>query len=137
MCLTGAKGPGFSASHMEVSLEYFSTFEPIDLTPDSIMQLAGVPILYDSASHLRRIPRLPCLCFCPFANVLGLRPSFRVSLAATVITRFRRLVTLVSATAECTRTWATLPQQQQGIRGKHLDVALRPGPPQDGVHCKG
>ena len=40
---------------------YFSTFEPIDLTPDSIMQQAGVPMLYDSASN----PRLPCLYIHP------------------------------------------------------------------------
>jgi hypothetical protein len=50
------------------------TFEPIDLTPDSIMQWAGVtvPMLYDSASN----PRLPCLYICPVAtgNVLGRAP---------------------------------------------------------------
>ena len=67
---TGAKGPGYSASHKEVSLVYFSMFEPIDLTPDSIMQQAGVPMLYDSASN----PRLPCLYICPVANVLGRAP---------------------------------------------------------------
>ena len=49
---------------------YFSTFEPIELTPDSIMQQAGVPMLYDSASN----PRLPCLYICPVANVLGRAP---------------------------------------------------------------
>ena len=34
-------------------LVYFSTFEPIELTPDNIMQpeRAGVPMLYDSASN--------------------------------------------------------------------------------------
>ncbi len=67
LCPTGAKGPGFSASHKEVSLVYFSTFEPIDLTPDSIVQRAGVPMLYDSASNLR-------LYICPVANVLGSSP---------------------------------------------------------------
>ncbi len=61
LCPIGAKGTMYSASHKEVSLVYFSTFEPIDLTPDSIMQQAGVPILYDSASN----PRLPCLYICP------------------------------------------------------------------------
>ncbi len=44
-CTLYAKGPGFSASHKEVSLVYISTFEPINLNPDSIMQLAGVPML--------------------------------------------------------------------------------------------
>ena len=70
LCPTGAKGPEFSASHKEVSLMYFSTFEPINLNPDSIMQQAGVPMLYDSASS----PRLPCLYICPVANVLGRAP---------------------------------------------------------------
>ena len=57
MCPTGAKG--FSDSYKEVSLVHFSTLEPIELTPDSIMQQAGVPMLYDSASN----PRLPCPLF--------------------------------------------------------------------------
>ena len=46
---------------------YFSTFEPIELTPDSIMQRVGVPMLYDSASN----QRLPCLYICQVAKVLG------------------------------------------------------------------
>jgi hypothetical protein len=65
VCPTGAKG--MSDSHKEVSLVYFSTFEPIELTPVSIMQQA---MLYDSASN----QRLPCLCICPVANVLGRAP---------------------------------------------------------------
>ena len=70
LCPTGAKAEGFSSIHKEVFLVYLSTFEPIDLTPDSIMQRAGVPMLYDSASN----PRLPCLYICPVANVLGRAP---------------------------------------------------------------
>jgi hypothetical protein len=70
LCQTGLKATMHSGSHKEVSLVYFSTFEPIDLTPDSIMQRAGVPMLYDSASN----PRLPCLYICPLANVLGRAP---------------------------------------------------------------
>jgi len=50
LCPTGAKG--CSGSHKEVSLVYFSTFEPIKLTPGSVMQRAGVPMLYDSAWSL-------------------------------------------------------------------------------------
>ena len=68
LCPAGAKGD--RTMHKEVSLVYFSTFEPIELTPDSIMQRAGVPMLYDSASN----PRLPCLGICPAANVLGRAP---------------------------------------------------------------
>jgi hypothetical protein len=67
LCPTGLKATMHSGSHKEVSLVYFSTFEPIDLTPDSIMQRAGVPMLYDLASN----PRLPYLYICPVANVLG------------------------------------------------------------------
>ena len=68
LCPAGAKGD--RRMHKEVSLVYFSTFEPIELTPDSIMQRAGVPMLYDSASN----PRLPCLYICLAANVLGRAP---------------------------------------------------------------
>jgi hypothetical protein len=45
----------------------FSTFEPIDLIPGSVMQRAGVPTLYDSASN----QLLPCLYICPVTNVHG------------------------------------------------------------------
>ena len=68
LCPTGAKGR--SGSHKEVSLVYFSTFEPIKLTPGSVMQRAGVPMLYDLASN----PLLPCLYICPVTNVLGRAP---------------------------------------------------------------
>ncbi len=53
LCPTGAKER--SGSHKEVSLVYFSPFEPIKLTSDSVMQRAGVPMLYDSASNPRLI----------------------------------------------------------------------------------
>ncbi len=85
LCPTGAKGTFYSASHKELSLLYFSMFEPIDLTPDSIMHQAEVPMHYNSVS----IQRLPCLYICPFANVQGAPPSFRVSSGATVTPRFR------------------------------------------------
>ncbi len=81
LCPVGLKASVHSGSHKEVSLVYLSTFEPIDLTLDSIKQraglAAGVPMLYDSDSN----PRLPCLYICPVANVL---PSFRASSVATV-----------------------------------------------------
>jgi hypothetical protein len=61
--------------HLEVSLAFFSTFEPIDLTPHSIMQRQGVPMLFDSAS----CAALPSLYLCHAKNVLGrvpMIPSF-------------------------------------------------------------
>ncbi len=70
LCPTGIKASVHSGSHKEVSLVYFSTLEPIDLTPDSIMQRAEVPMLYDSASN----PCPPCVYICPAANVQGCTP---------------------------------------------------------------
>jgi hypothetical protein len=72
LCPTGLKASVHSASHKEVSLVYFITFEPIDLTPDRIMQRAGLPMLYDSASN----QRLSYLYICLVANALGRAPSF-------------------------------------------------------------
>jgi hypothetical protein len=70
LCTRGCQSPEYSANHKEVSLVYFSTFEPINLTPNSIMQQAGMPMLYGTASK----QRLPCLYICPVANVLGRAP---------------------------------------------------------------
>ncbi len=70
LCRRGFQGPEYSADHKEVSLVYFSTFEPINLTPNGVMQKAGVPMLYDTASN----PRLPSLYICLVANVLGRNP---------------------------------------------------------------
>jgi hypothetical protein len=95
LCPTGAKG--CSDSHKEVSLVYFSTFEPIKLTPGSVMQRAGVPMLYDSASN----PRLPCLYICPVTNVLGLAPL------ATAILLFRipsRMISVLGAPPQLTHS---------------------------------
>ena len=66
---------GDVARHLEVTLAFFSTFEPVDLTPDSIMQQEGVPMLFDSAS----CAALPSLYLCHAKNVLGrvpMIPSF-------------------------------------------------------------
>ena len=47
---------------------YFSTFEPINLTPDSVMLRAGV---HDSVSNLLR---LPWLYIYPVTNDMGRAP---------------------------------------------------------------
>jgi hypothetical protein len=69
-CSRCCQGPEYSADHKEVSLVYFSSFEPIYLTPNSVMQKAGVPMLYDISIN----PRLPSLYIYPVANVLGRAP---------------------------------------------------------------
>jgi hypothetical protein len=56
--------------HKEMSLVYFIAFESIELTPDSIMQQAGVPMHYDQASN----QCLPYLYICPVKNLLGSPP---------------------------------------------------------------
>ncbi len=55
-----------------------------DPLPDSVMQQAGVPILYDSASN----QRLPCLYIFPVANVVGRAPLIQCSSEATVTPGF-------------------------------------------------
>ncbi len=57
------------ALHIEVSLVFFSTFEPISLTPDSCMQRNSIPMLYERAAS-----QLPTLYVCPVENILGCVP---------------------------------------------------------------
>jgi hypothetical protein len=55
--------------HKEVSLVFFSTFEPISFMPDRCMQRKGVPMLNERAATI-----LPTLYVCPVDNVLGRVP---------------------------------------------------------------
>lgn len=68
VCPTGLKAK--KSRHMELSLVFFSTFEPINITPNSVMQRNGVPMMYDTASSSSQ----PCLYICPVSNVLGRVP---------------------------------------------------------------
>ena len=111
LCSRRCQGPEYSANHKEVSLVYFSTFEPINLTrtPNSVMQQAGVPMLYDTASN----QRLPCLYICPAANVLGrapLIPCFIDCNTHPTISKFKNSQLLGSASAE------TQPDRGNGSR---------------------
>jgi hypothetical protein len=58
------------ARHTELSLVFFSTFEPIKLTPNSVMQRNEVPMFFKSASSTN----LPSLYICRAENVLGRVP---------------------------------------------------------------
>ena len=60
-----------SQHHAEVSLAFFSTFVPVDLTPYSFMQRQGVPIFYDSAS----CAAISSLYICHVEDVLGRVPK--------------------------------------------------------------
>ena len=58
------------SQHKELALVFFSTFEPISLTPNALMQRNGVPMFYDTASS----SNLPSLYICSAKNVLGRVP---------------------------------------------------------------
>jgi hypothetical protein len=64
LCPTGQMED--KSSHREVSLVFFSTFEPISLPRDSYLQKSGIPMLFEPAA-----PQLPTLYVCPVENVLG------------------------------------------------------------------
>ena len=119
---------GLSGVHKEVSLVYFSTFEPIELTPDSIMQQAGVTMLYDSASN----PRLPCLYICPVANVLGRAPLIPCFIGGSH-TASRTIHVLEAPPPTRSGTGATAAGSTRSTSGCGATVVLRQGPPPDGV----
>ena len=75
LCPTGAVNN--LRRHLEVSLAFFSSFEPVDLTPGSIMQRRNVPMLYDSAS----CAAIPSLYLCHVKNILGRVPMIPCFLA--------------------------------------------------------
>ncbi len=77
LCPTGQMED--KASHMEVLLVFFSTFEPISLTPDSCMQRNGIPMLYQRAAS-----QLPTLYVCPVENVLGSVPLIQCYLKGNI-----------------------------------------------------
>jgi hypothetical protein len=113
------------------------SLSPATAAKSSITQWAGVPLLYGSASNTR----LPCLNICPVANVLGrahLIPCFIGGNSHPTIIQhsFKDDRSLGSASADKQRDLA-LGQRQQALLGERLDVALRPGPPPDGVHLRG
>ena len=118
LCRRGCQDPEYWANHKEVSLVYFSTFEPINLTPDSVMQQAGVPMLYDTASN----PRLPCLYICPAANVLGRAPLIPCFIDGnthpTIPYKFKNSRLLGSASAD------TQPDRGNGSRLYEVNLWL-------------
>ena len=63
--------------YKELALVFFSTFEPITLTPNAVTQRNGAPMFYDTTSSAN----LPSLRICLDRKVLGrvpLTPCFRV-----------------------------------------------------------
>jgi len=56
--------------HIQLSLIFFSTLEPISVTPTSVMQKNGVPMFFDTSSS----SNLPSLYLCRAENILGRVP---------------------------------------------------------------
>ena len=59
--------------HKDVSLVFFNTFKPINLTPESCMQRKGVPMLYERAASPNQVPYIS-VCPVTVENVLGRVP---------------------------------------------------------------
>ena len=70
----GTVGPTVSlgrlSQYKELALVFVSTFEPITVTPNAIMQCNGMPLFYDTASS----SKLPTLNICWAKNELGRVP---------------------------------------------------------------
>ena len=83
VCPTGKRAK--KQRRLELSLVYFSTIKPINVTPHSVMQRNCVPMLYDIASSSNE----PSLYICPAAMCWAVCLLFLASLLATNTQRFR------------------------------------------------
>ena len=57
------------ASHRKLSLVFFNTFDPIQLSPESVMHEKDIPMLWEDAPS-----QIPTMYICPVSNVLGRIP---------------------------------------------------------------
>ncbi len=137
LCIRGCQGPEYSADHKEVSLVYFSTFEPINLTPNRVMQKAGVPMLYDTASKLQQSPIAQPI-YMPSGKCIGASPPH------SLLHRWQHPSDYSLQVQEqpnpgigIRRYPAGSRELQQTVRGESLAVALRTRPAPDDVHRRG
>jgi hypothetical protein len=120
--------------HVFIPKLMISYAEVTNLTLCSVMQRAGMPMLYDSASN----QRLPCLYICSGTSVLGRAPLIPCfvggNIHPTIPHSFKDGQRLESASADTQRDWGNSCRLYEV---NILDVALRQGQPPDGVHCGG
>ena len=57
------------SSHRKLSLVFFNTFDPIQLSPESVMHEKDIPTLCEDAPS-----QIPTMYICPVTNVLGRIP---------------------------------------------------------------
>lgn len=97
VCPAGAQDE--PRQHTKLDLVFFTTFEPIMLTPGSIMQSNGVPMVYEAARN-----QIPSLYVAPVENMLGrvpLIPCFLEGQAVNTIPHsYRGHCDLSGATAD-------------------------------------
>ena len=79
-------------------------------------------MLYDSASN----QHLPCLYICPVANLLGRAPLIQCFIRGNRHPTIHANGSRQQSQPTCSRLYK--------VNNEHLDVALRQGPPSDGVH---
>ena len=58
-----------TSSHRKLSLVFFNTFDPIQLSPHSVMHQNDIPMLCEDAPS-----QIPTMYICPVTNVLGRIP---------------------------------------------------------------
>ncbi len=133
LCPTGQTEDKFS--HREVSLVFFSTFEPISFTSDSCMQKNGIPMLYERASS-----QLPTLYVCPVENVLGRIPLIQCFLCGNKDHNSASLrYHIPDGAAADSRPYSGTGSLLFEVNICHLDVELREGVPQKDLsgRCSG
>jgi hypothetical protein len=112
LCPTGAMDD--SGANQHVSLVFFSTFEPISLTPDSCMQRKGVPMLYERAAY--QVPTLYC---CPVDNVLGRVPLLPCYLTGSTVNTIP-----YSCRSQIPRGAAADSRRESGTGGRLFEVNI-------------
>ena len=66
-CLVCPRGQKANVtSHRKLSLVFFNTFDPIQLSPESVMHEKDIPMLCEGAQS-----QIPTMYICPVTNVLG------------------------------------------------------------------
>ena len=105
------------SKHKELALVFFSTFEPITLTPGAVTQRNGVPMLYDTASSYN-------LPGCTFAWLGTSWAGCYSRHASCVGTGLQPCPTALETAREL---WLTAGMELATAAGFMMDVALRQG----------
>ena len=133
LCSTGMQG--CKQRHMEVSLVFFSTFEPINITPQSIMQRNGVPMFTTLQAVAGSSPVFisarqamswaVCRCFHASSPATSIRHSPTAS--AVVKGRMRTPVRMRAMAADSMSSALGCGATGVASHARYLWLMLRPG----------